>query len=37
MHFAGTETEAESGHMEGAVIAGERVAREVLEELGHVI
>jgi len=27
--------EAESGHMEGAVTAGERVAKEVLEGLGN--
>lgn len=33
VHFAGTETEAEAGHMEGAVIAGERAAQEVLEAL----
>jgi hypothetical protein len=33
VHFAGTETEAEAGHMEGAVMAGERAAREVLEAL----
>ena len=28
-HFAGTETEAASGHVEGAVLAGERVAQEI--------
>ena len=33
VHFAGTETEAEAGHMQGAVIAGERAATEVLEAL----
>ena len=31
VHFAGTETEAHNGHVEGAVAAGERAAREVLE------
>lgn len=30
LHFAGTETERSHGHMEGAVIAGERVAEEII-------
>lgn len=29
MHWAGTETEALSGHVDGAVAAGERVADEI--------
>ena len=29
VHFAGTETESKSGHVDGAVAAGERVAREI--------
>ena len=33
VHFAGTETEAENGHVEGAIAAGERAAREVTESL----
>ena len=33
VHFAGTETEAQNGHVEGAVRAGERAASEVLEAL----
>ncbi len=33
VHFAGTETEAEHGHVEGALAAGERVAKEVIAEL----
>jgi monoamine oxidase len=33
VHFAGTETEAQSGHVEGAIIAGERAAREVTQDL----
>jgi len=33
VHFAGTETEAMSGHVEGAVRAGERAAAEVLQAL----
>lgn len=32
--FAGTETDPEHGHIEGAVRAGERAAREVLSYLG---
>ena len=35
VHFAGTETEAKSGHVDGAVLAGERVAREILERMGE--
>jgi len=34
VHFAGTETEPENGHVEGAIAAGERAAREVMEALG---
>ena len=34
VHFAGTESERHSGHVEGAVVAGERAAREVAEALG---
>ena len=34
VHFAGTETESENGHVEGAVRAGERAAQEVLASLG---
>ena len=33
VHFAGTETEAQNGHVEGAIRAGERAAVEVLESL----
>ena len=33
MHFAGTETEAKSGHVDGAVAAGERVAKEIAREI----
>ena len=33
VHFAGTETEAQNGHVEGAIRAGERAAAEVLESL----
>jgi monoamine oxidase len=34
IHFAGTETStAWNGYMEGAVLSGERAAREVLESL----
>ena len=29
IHFASTETEQEHGHMEGAVVSGLRVAREL--------
>ena len=29
VHFAGTETEAANGHVEGAILAGERAAEEV--------
>ena len=29
-HAQGTETEAYHGHVEGAIVAGERAAREVL-------
>ena len=32
-HFAGSETEAENGHVEGAVAAGERTAEEVIRAL----
>mmetsp|Transcript_39111 Transcript_39111/g.130701 ORF Transcript_39111/g.130701 Transcript_39111/m.130701 type:complete len:397 (+) Transcript_39111:79-1269(+) len=34
VHFAGTETEPENGHVEGAIAAGERAAKEVIESLG---
>ncbi|KAJ1444847.1 hypothetical protein M885DRAFT_612757 [Pelagophyceae sp. CCMP2097] len=34
VHFAGTETENESGHIAGAVLAGERAACEVAHALG---
>mgnify|MGYP006087704221 CR=1 FL=1 len=33
VHFAGTESEAENGHVEGAIKAGERAAREVASAL----
>ena len=33
VHFAGTETEAQSGHVEGAIAAGERAAQEVMKAL----
>lgn len=33
VHFAGTETEAKSGHVDGAVAAGERVAKEIAREI----
>ncbi len=33
VHFAGTETEAQNGHVEGAVRAGQRAARVVVEGL----
>jgi monoamine oxidase len=33
VHFAGTETESQSGHVEGAIMAGERAAREVAKDL----
>ena len=33
VHFAGTETESKSGHVDGAVAAGERVAREISRAL----
>ena len=33
VHFAGTETEAANGHVEGAIAAGERAAEEVLAAL----
>ena len=33
VHFAGTETEPEHGHVEGAIAAGERAAQEVLAGL----
>ena len=33
VHFAGTETEAANGHVEGAIAAGERAASEVLRAL----
>ena len=33
VHFAGTETESKSGHVDGAVAAGERAAREILSAL----
>jgi monoamine oxidase len=34
VHFAGTESEAESGHVAGAILSGERVAKEVADALG---
>ena len=34
VHFAGTETEQQNGHVEGAIAAGERAAAEVLSALG---
>jgi monoamine oxidase len=34
VHFAGTETEDDHGHVEGALAAGQRAAREVLAALG---
>ena len=33
VHFAGTETSDENGHVEGAIKAGERAAKEVLASL----
>jgi monoamine oxidase len=33
VHFAGTETEQQNGHLEGAIRAGERVAQEVRSSL----
>ena len=33
VHFAGTESEALHGHVEGALAAGERAAREILDAL----
>ena len=33
VHFAGTESEAQNGHVEGALAAAERAAREVLDAL----
>ncbi|KAG1653942.1 Amine oxidase [flavin-containing] [Nymphon striatum] len=37
LYFAGTETATRwSGYMEGAVEAGERSAKEILSELGHI-
>eukprot|EP00965_Chrysotila_dentata_P096579 3191375-Pleurochrysis_carterae.AAC.2 len=33
VHFAGTETEDEYGHVEGAVAAGQRAAEEVAHSL----
>jgi len=33
VHFAGTETENEYGHMEGALRAGERAAKELIDAL----
>ena len=33
VHFAGTETESENGHVEGAVQAGERAAEEVAQSI----
>lgn len=33
VHFAGTESEARNGHVEGALAAAERVAKEVLEAM----
>lgn len=33
VHFCGTETEAMNGHVEGAILAGERAAREALAGL----
>jgi monoamine oxidase len=32
VHFAGTETENAAGHVDGAVMAGERVAEEIRGE-----
>ena len=34
VHFAGTETEPKSGHVDGAVAAGERVFLEIKQALG---
>lgn len=34
VHFAGTETEDCNGHVEGAVAAGQRAAKEVIQALG---
>ena len=37
MFFAGTETATQwSGYMDGAIQAGERAAREVLNDLGRI-
>lgn len=36
VHFAGTETEPENGHVEGAIAAGERAAREVMGAFSRV-
>ena len=33
VHFAGTETEAEGGHVEGALKAASRAAKEVIAAL----
>ena len=33
VHFAGTETEAQNGHVEGALAAAERAAAEVADSL----
>ena len=33
VHFAGTETSNDNGHVEGAIKAGERAANEVLASL----
>jgi monoamine oxidase len=33
LFFAGTETAHGSGHMEGAIVAGQRVSEEVLKHL----
>ena len=35
VHFAGTESESESGHVSGALMAAERAAREVASALEH--
>jgi monoamine oxidase len=34
VHFAGTETESKSGHVDGAVAAGLRVAKEIKDAIG---
>ena len=37
VHFAGTETEAQNGHIEGAIVAGERAAKEIATSLNKSI